>query len=94
MTARTVWKYAISDHHVGPDRFCIRMPAGAEPLTVQMQDGSPQIWALVEPDQPEAELWFRIAVTGHPIADDIERYVGTLQIDRGSLVFHVFEVTR
>jgi hypothetical protein len=54
--------------------------------------GEPQIWALVEPDQPEAEVWFRIAGTGHPITDDIKRYVGTFQIDRGSLVFHVFEV--
>jgi hypothetical protein len=86
MTERTVWKYAM------PDRFCIRMPVGAQPLTVQIQQGEPHIWALVDPGQPDAAIWFRIAGAGHPIEDRVERYLGTFQLADGALIFHVFEI--
>jgi hypothetical protein len=92
MKYRVVWKYALP--FSGPDQFCLRMPAGAQPLTVQVQRGEPHIWALVDPNQPDTEIWFRIAGTGHPIEDRIERYLGTFQFADGALIFHVFQIVR
>jgi hypothetical protein len=90
-STRTVWKYAMP-FGSGPDTFSIEMPAGADVLTVHVQNGAPQIWALCDPTAPDETRHFRIAGTGHPIGEDIKGYVGTFMVAGGSLVFHVFEV--
>lgn len=83
---KKIWKYSMA----GPDcKFT--MPKGAEILTVQIQYGIPQIWALVNPD---ADLEVRHLVfygTGHGCPDNPGKYIGTFQINAGSLIFHVFE---
>jgi len=68
------------------------MPKGAEVLCVQMQDGIPCMWAMVDTSTMERERrLFRILGTGHPADNDVGKYVGTYQMMGGSLVFHVFE---
>jgi hypothetical protein len=59
-----------------------------------MQHGEPQLWMLVDPSKEVVAYHFRVAGTGHPIEIAPERlsYVGTFQIDNGSLVFHVFQI--
>lgn len=89
-TTRTVWKYRVP---LGDgDVFEIMIPAHADALTVQMQDGKPQMWALVDPNLPTWPYRFRIAGTGHPIEERIKKYVGSFQLYAGALVFHIFEV--
>jgi hypothetical protein len=89
---RAVWKFPVP--FPGPDVFSIEMPASATMLTVQVQHGEPQIWALVIPSGAVEEKTFRIAGTGHLITEPIKGYVGTFQVASGSLVLHVFEVWR
>lgn len=89
---KEVWKFAVPFR--GPDVFTIDMPGDAEPLSVQIQHGEPQIWALVSTDALPMPRTFRIAGTGHPIGETVRRHVGTYQMAGGSLVFHVFEVER
>ena len=84
---KTIWKYPLSLL----DRQSLGMPAGAQVLTVQLQAGGLQVWALVDSDAPEVERHFRIYGTGHPVSDDSGHYVGTFQIQGGALVFHVFD---
>ncbi len=86
---RTIWKFQLEIK----DEQSILMPAGAEILTVQVQHGIPCVWALVLPSVPMEQREFRIYGTGHPV-DDSEiflSYIGTYQLQEGSLVFHVFE---
>lgn len=86
---RTIYKYplTVTGHNA------LRMPKGAEVLTVQMQHGVPCLWVLVDTDAPECERVLRIYGTGHPISDDENAlYVGTFQLSGGAFVFHVFEV--
>ena len=89
---KNIWKYEIKI----TDDQSIKMPKGAEILTVQTQDGNPCIWALVD---PEADLEYRMIEvfgTGHPIHYDMgidRKYIGTIQIVEAGLVFHVFEYT-
>lgn len=89
---RVIWKYPVPI----VDTFALEMPKGAEVLTVQVQGGDAQMWALLDPDRPKVERCFRLLGTGHPlgvgeVSDRFGRYVGTFQIAGGSLVWHLFE---
>ena len=81
---RTVWKFNI------PVEGSIAMPKGAQPLAVQIQDGAPCLWTMVDLTQPSALYPIHVIGTGHPIPDAVGRYVGTFQLAGGSLVFHLF----
>lgn len=70
----------------------VEMPAGAEVLCVQTQRGQPFIWARVNPNATTSPRKFRTFGTMHPIdPSTIGKYVGTYQLEGGSLIFHVFE---
>lgn len=87
---KAVFKYPVDL----TDYFTINMPQGSEVLTVQMQGVvmQPYVWALVDTDNPPAPVHFRLAGTGHPIDDTIDKYVGTFQLQGGTLVFHLFTI--
>lgn len=90
---RTIWKFEISEI---TDRFSIDMPSDAEILTVQVQNGNPCIWAIVESEHTEDRRYFEIIGTGHPFKEDrdeiVERkYIGTFQLYGGGIIFHLFE---
>lgn len=91
---KTVWKF----HLALTNQQQVAMPLGAELLAVQSQDPtSPsdglQAWALVDPlEHIQEGRTFYIFGTGHRIEDHLRlKYVGTVQLHGGSLVFHVFE---
>lgn len=85
---KRIFKYALPV----TDEVRIAMPKGAEILSIQVQHGTPQIWALVDPQAPDERRHFRVIGTGHPIEDHANlRYIATFQY-AGGLVFHVFEV--
>ncbi len=75
--------------------FTILLPSGAELLAVQLQFDVPVIWARIpEPaaGPPEVRGFFW-APTGWLVIDDgrKSRYVGTVQLDKGFFVLHLFE---
>ena len=84
-----IWKYIIRT----TDVIAVTMPRGAKILCVQIQREEPCIWALVDPNATIETRWLRIYGTGHPI-DELGEYVGTYQLHNGSLIFHVFDVTK
>lgn len=94
--SKTIWKFPVA-----PKQKSISMPKGAEVLSVQEQHGMPCIWALVDPSNKTEERHFEIFGTGHDIPMNGERksyqnpvkrkYIGTFQLQGGSLVFHLFE---
>jgi hypothetical protein len=84
---QTIWKYEIQT----ADRQSVSMPENAIPLAVDTQYGRPCLWALVEPDEPREQVTVEVFGTGHPIQPRPDRrYVGTYQLQGGSLIFHVF----
>ena len=83
----TVWKYPIPIQ----DDIRIEMPRGAQMLTVQVQHGDPCVWALVDPSLDPEPRRFRLAGTGHPITEAV-RHVGSFQLMRWGIGFHLFEV--
>jgi len=84
---RTIWKYEIQPE-------CeIEMPRGAEILTVQAQNDIPQLWGLVNPAAEKVKRSFHAYGTGHEVPDQPGRHIGTVQLEDGTLVFHIFETT-
>lgn len=83
---KTVYKYPF----YLSSTFQLSMPAGAEILMVEDQDGVPCIWALVDPGSSFETRTFRLYGTGHPIENpDPLKHRGSFQ--QGRLVWHLFE---
>ena len=94
--ALAVWKYKLT-----PELCTLEMPAGATVLHVDAQRHSGMdgvwddacLWALVDPQAPTEPREFLTVGTGHGIAPAPLQHLGSLLMDGGSLVFHVFERT-
>lgn len=86
----TIYKYPLAI----VDQQTVRLPFGAQILCAQAQGDSMCLWAMVNPHVGEdQDRDIRVHGTGHPLPDDATsyRYIGTVQLRSGSLVFHVFE---
>ena len=89
----TIYKYPV----LIKDHFTLELPKEAKILTVQTQRGIPHLWARVDSETTKEKRYFRLAGTGHPLGEDylkIINYIGTFQIENGSLVFHLFETEK
>ena len=88
---RTIWKYRV--HQL--ESFTHQIPKGARFLSVQIQNGTPEIWFTVETTQEMEERKFFMALTGQEIPQDlfnVADYLGTFQLSGGSIVCHLFEI--
>ena len=83
----TIWKYELKT----TDEQSLDLPIGGKILTVQVQYEIPCIWVLVDPREKKEKRHIKIFGTGHPIEGGNMRYIGTYQLQKGSLVFHVVE---
>jgi len=86
---KAIYKYPV----ILDDKFELEMPGGGSVLNVQMQDGSPFLWAIVEPGLNLVKKKFVMVGTGHEYKEEYFsqlRYINTFQVD--SLVLHLFEV--
>lgn len=84
-----IWKWTLEV----TDMQTLELPQGSGILTVQMQNGKPQLWALCneETERKERRL-IAIYGTGNPMPDEPGEYIATFQMFGGGAVFHVFEV--
>ena len=88
---RVIYKYPVP---VTPGVMCYDLPRGAEVLCVQRQGGGENdifIWALVDKKAEHAPRWFKWYPTGLTAVMPKERYVGTIPMEGGKLVWHLFE---
>ena len=83
----SIWKFALQTI----DKQKIKMPVGAELLTVQVQNGEPCLWARVDTEEPIEPRQIAIHGTGHELPDSTRKYIGTYQMAGDTLIFHVFE---
>jgi serine/threonine protein kinase len=89
---QTVYKYPVKGNAVFGEGFTIDLPAGAQVLCVQVQNGSPYIWVLVNPIRKPMPRRFLLCGTGLPMSGgDSFSYVGTFQLEDGGWVYHLFE---
>jgi len=83
----TIWKFPIEN----VNRQVLRVPKGIKPLTVEVQNGVPCLWATVDTEAELGQAVVRVVGTGHD-AEEVRfmDYLGTYQLRGGALVFHVF----
>jgi len=69
----------------------IEMPAGAKILSVGLQSGTIQLWALEDDSMEHATVFIELYGTGHsiPTGPGQKEFIGT--VTNGSLVWHIFE---
>lgn len=97
MTKR-IFKYRLTmeirDGCVGWDpEVGFDLPVGTTVLTAQAQGNSPMIWAEVDPDERKLERRrFLILNTGAEIPSRPLKYLNTIQLNEGRLIFHIYEV--
>lgn len=82
----TIYKYPLAVQ----DRQDVLLPAGSKILSVQMQRGSLQLWALVKETARHVPYTILIFQTGDTLPKNYGLYVDTFQMQQGDLVFHVF----
>jgi hypothetical protein len=76
-------------------RFDLSLPANVSILSVAMQHETPCIWAIVDDQEARWNRSFAWFGTGQPIPEESDErlaFIGTVLIENGSLVFHLFEV--
>lgn len=83
---REIWKFELQPS------CAIEMPAGAELLSVREQGEAICLWALVDPEAAVEVRRFVGYGTGHLVPDEPLKFLGTAHLQRGALVFNVFEV--
>ena len=82
---QTVYKYRLE---VQPVQI-VKLPL-KRVLTIQIQDGTPCLWALVDTDVPAMPLTIHMAGTGIQDGNDYERLKYTNTTQYGAFVFHWF----
>lgn len=85
---KTIWKFPLSLS----DESVFKMPSGAKVLSAGVQEERIHIWAEVDPDKIQVLKRFYVVGTGHPMPIGNLRFIDTVHMAGGELVFHVFEV--
>lgn len=84
---RVIYKYPVQID----DEFQITMPQYSEMLAVQIHEGKPYLWVLVDPTQECVPHIFYLAGTGHIRSKENlnkESYIGSFFLNR--FIFHLF----
>jgi hypothetical protein len=83
----TIYKYPFN---IG-DTVILRLPAGAEVIKWDVQNGVPYVWAKVNPDNPWQDQRFQLRGTGHPLGE-VGKHLATFF--HGPFVWHVFALAK
>lgn len=87
---KRIYKYPVT-----PYPFVLELPQEARVLTVQVQGKEPKMWVIVDPEKQTELRAFIVIGTGHDIDEQLEKnlsFIGTFQMKRGALIFHLFEI--
>lgn len=82
---RRIWKFSLEL----TGWQSLRMPKGAEVLSVRDQGGNLCLWAICDPGAETCERDFFVVGTGHAVPIDIGTFIDTVLM--GQFVWHVFE---
>lgn len=82
-----IWKWPLAVTDVQK----ISVPKGAQILTAQVQGDTLSVWALGDTDVETEERLIRVIGTGNPIPTNPGKFIATVQLYGGGLVFHIFD---
>ena len=82
-----VWKYELEV----VDTQWLELPRGANILSVDVQHGTPCLWAQVDTEAVKDSVLIVTHGTGHPMKSNHMEFLGTYQLESGSFIGHVFK---
>jgi hypothetical protein len=87
-----IWKYEVVLNHVdNNNHYKVMLPRGAQLLSAVGQYGKLMVYAIINTYEPqEFECTISVIGTGHNIKSIPGRFLGTVVLDDGNSVFHVF----
>ncbi len=80
-----IFKYSVEK-----GSFWHSMPKNAKFLTVEIQNGMPYMWFMIDEKLPDEDRYFEIVGTGQLLPSDIDTYLGSFQ--KPPFVWHLLEV--
>lgn len=83
---KAIWKYTLR-----PSGHPIEIPKDARILSVNSQANEICLWALVDPNAPKEQRRFVPIPTGKTMDGTNMTFIGTVLLEGGRLVFHIFE---
>lgn len=83
---QTIYKYQLPI----TDDFEIQLPINSEFLKIDIQHENVVMWVKLDKDSEMKFYQFHCYGTGHPIENKNLKYIDTIIIDNGNLVFHYF----
>lgn len=86
MSRTTVWKYPL----LMEGDVTVSAVEDFKPILVGTQFGVPTLWAEVDPESAPALKSLRLVPTGAPGVQPGDEYVGSLVLDGGNIVSHVY----
>ena len=84
--SKRIWKYTLNPLNT------IELPVDAEILSVDEQNGEICMWVALTPEMDAYPRRFIIYATGDTIEFPVYKHIGTVKLNDGSLIFHVFEI--
>lgn len=88
---KTIWKYALGSTYGASGKVKIEMPKGSVVLSVVNQDNIPTVYALVDDTSKKTEVHiFDICLTGGLVSHKGFKFLGTVLLQEGGHVYHVF----
>ena len=77
-----------------PGFFDLELPEGSKILSFQLQEPCPTIWYKCDPNpsNPKEIRHFVLIGTGEDIPRNTKEYIGTIQLGKYGLVYHLFEL--
>lgn len=88
MADSQIFKFRL-DSGVG-NTHVLRMPKGSTILSVQEQYEKPTLWVSCPSGKEDEDRRFRLVLTGDTHPTDW-KHVGTVLLNRGAFVLHIFE---
>lgn len=87
---RAIYKYTVDIQ----DTITIRAPRVHRWLHFAVQYGTATLWGEVDTDTPERDHVFSLRGTGHPMTGEEGQHIGTIMLQGGALVLHLFEAEK
>ena len=85
---KSIWKYEIE---LGGKITEHSIPKYAEFLSIQNQNNKIVLWYFVDTLEEMEIKNFKYVLTGHEFTSNFKKYLGTVQLNDGTFVVHVFE---
>lgn len=82
------WKVMFEDEQT------LTLPAGSDIVSVDEQNQGIVLYAIVTDSPKRENVKIYVHGTGHPVNKGARRFIGTVKMHGGSLMFHVFEGER